>query len=60
MTAAPPPVDDETIEYMAVKTQMKKQRYVKRHFNKIGKKFKDDDAIFQIANVVSEKDKPKS
>jgi hypothetical protein len=33
---------------------------VKRYFNKIGKKFKDEETLFQIADVVSEKDKPKS
>jgi len=52
--------DDETIEYVPVKTQLKKQKYIKRYFSKIGKQFKDGDIQFQIADVVSEKDKPKS
>jgi hypothetical protein len=33
---------------------------VKRYFNKIGKKFKDEEILFQISDVVSEKDKPKA
>ena len=45
---------------MPVKTQLKKQKYVKRYLNKIGKKFKDGEILFQIADIVSEKDKPKS
>jgi len=54
------PADDENIDYMPLKTQLKKQKYVKRYLNKIGKKFKDEEILFQIADVVSEKDKPKS
>ena len=56
---AAPPADDEKIEYMPIKNQLKKQKYVKRYLNKIGKKFKDEEILFQIAIVVSEKEKPK-
>jgi hypothetical protein len=31
---------------------------VKKYFHKIGKKFKDEETLFQIADVVSEKEKP--
>ena len=51
---------NEALQYMPVRSKMKKQKYVKRYFKQIGKKFKDEDILFQITDVVSEKNKPKT